>query len=197
MTQRLTLLLSIFVLLSSVHMAFAFDGNRKGFLLGGGLGLGVDTYTQELSDGIDTVKSDRLTDFSIGTDFKIGGGVSEQLFLYFHNQSAWFSIDNIFNDTVTIQSGVAGVGMTWFTSPEPRGFFLTATVGAAYWDTPFESDSDALTSLGAILGIGREFAPHWSVDASVLFGSPDRTESGITLDTTSLSVLITVTGIAY
>jgi hypothetical protein len=184
-------------LVSMVQSALAFDGMRKGFLLGGGLGLGVDSFKQEITDGATVLIGDRTNQFSLGTDFKIGAGLSPQTFLYFHNQSAWFSLKNIFDNDVTVQSGVIGIGFTWFTSPEPRSFFITGTAGISYWDLPFESDAEAWTSGGAIVGVGYEFSPHWSVDASLLLGSPEKDEGGLNAKTKSTSLLVTVTGVAY
>ena len=67
---------------------------------------------------IDLFNGDRHNEFSIGTDFEIGGGV----------------------------------GMTWSTSPEPCGFFVTSTLGTSYRGAPFESDSIVSTSCPKVAG---------------------------------------------
>ncbi|MBP2681376.1 MAG: hypothetical protein H6Q78_1239, partial [Candidatus Krumholzibacteriota bacterium] len=66
---------------TSVH---AFDGNRKGFILGGGLGPGWTSYAQGYGDSFDGEDtSARETKFGLATDFKIGGGINEKIMVYY------------------------------------------------------------------------------------------------------------------
>lgn len=190
------LVLGLTVMVANAH---AFDGKHRGFLLGGGLGVGVDTVRPEISDRGDfiVIRGDDVSYAALGTDFKIGGGVSERTMLYFHSQGAWFGDTDVNGDDVTYSSGVAGLGVTWFTSSKPHSFFLTGTMGIASLDLPFEDDFPEWTSFGVILGVGYEFARHWSVDGSFVIGAPDRTESGITGRVNSVSLLFTVTALAY
>jgi hypothetical protein len=70
-------------------------------------------------------------------------------------------------------------------------------MGVATWDLPFEHDFSKWTSFGVILGVGYEFARHWSVDGSFVVGAPEHTEAGITGRVNSVTLLLTVTALAY
>jgi len=173
--------------------ASAFDGKRKGFILGGGLGLGYVNFTQSIN-GMEGESEGKT---ALVTNFKIGGGFSEQFWLYYSNQNAWFSLTNVLDNDVTIASGVGGIGFTWFTSPEPKGLFLTGTIGLGSWDAPFEDGSSMWTGFGLMAGVGYEFAAHWAVDLSLMWGTPETTESSFTFKSEFFGVMATVTGMAY
>ena len=199
MKGLMTVVLLAFGLTLVFANAYAFDGKHKGFLLGGGLGVGVDTVRPEISDrgNFITIRGDDVSYAALGTDFKIGGGVSERTLLYFHSQSAWFGDTDINGNDVTFASSVTGLGVTWFTTPNPHSFFLTGTMGIATFDLPLEDNFQAWTSFGVILGVGYEFARHWSVDGSFVIGAPERTENNITGRVNSVSLLFTVAALAY
>lgn len=65
-----------FVLFLVNTNAHAFDGQRKGFLLGIGLGPGFTSFTQEVAVSIfgfhESVKSDRENKAGVISDLKIG-----------------------------------------------------------------------------------------------------------------------------
>ena len=63
--------------------------------------------------------------------------------------------------------------------------------------TPFEADSDTWYGFGFIAGGGVEFARHWSVEVTALWGNPDLKEQGVELSTNAVSVMITIAGLVY
>ena len=71
--------LIVAVLVLTAGSAEAFDGNRKGFILGGSLGAAATN----IEDGD--------TKGSLATEFIIGGGISPQVLLYYTNYGTWFS----------------------------------------------------------------------------------------------------------
>jgi hypothetical protein len=77
MRSRRVMPIAILLCLTSVGGVDAFDGQRKGFVLGAGLGGGVYTFTQSL----DMAKSDRVTEGVITTDVRIGGGLNDKFVL--------------------------------------------------------------------------------------------------------------------
>jgi len=186
------ILLAVVVTMAAAIPASAFDGKRKGFLLGGGLGLGSYSYTLSIDD----LEGPDESTGSLVTNFKIGGGFSEQFLLYYNAHINWFS-QSILDTDLTVASGISGLGFTWFTNPDPKGLFLTGTLGFASWDYPFEDDSDMLTGFGVALGLGYEFAPHWAVDLNLMFGSPERSVLDATLKSEFVGLAVTVTGLAY
>jgi len=183
-------------MLCSFGNAHAFDGERKGFILGGGIGLGMTSFTQSVAGFGERVSADRETKPSFVTDFKIGGGFSEQVLLYWTSRVSWFSLENIFGDTVTIASGTAGVGITYFPNPDSN-FYLLGGLGLATWGSPFESDTSTATGLGLLGGIGFELSPHWTLDITLSLGNSSLTESGVELTNGVAALLVTFNGIAY
>jgi hypothetical protein len=58
-------------------------------------------------------------------------------------------------------------------------------------------DSSAQAGLGISGGVGYEFAPHWSVEAVVGWGSPEEESGGSTLKTDALVFAVRIHGLAY
>jgi opacity protein-like surface antigen len=175
----------------------AFDGHRKGFVLGFGAGLGMTSFTQTLGAGSLSATSDRENKAGLATDFRIGGGFNEQFLLYYVNRASWISLENVFGNSVTIVSSVGLLGATYYfqsASPSP---YVHGLLGLSSWDAPFESDTDALTGLGFGGGVGYEFSPHWSIEGSLNYSRPSKTVQGIEVSTDATSLQITVNGLAF
>lgn len=78
MSFRSTVLLVIaFLTLALISDADAFDGNRKGFILGGGLGLGVTSFTQTVGGFGPRLTLERGRKLGLQTSFRIGYAPSE------------------------------------------------------------------------------------------------------------------------
>lgn len=186
-------------MLVAASAAHAFNGKRRGFILGFGVGGGLTSFTQTLTVpayGYDET-SGRENEFSIATDFKIGGGFNEQFLLYYVNRVSWFSIENVFEEDVTIANSVGLVGVSYYfqqTAPSP---YLLGLVGVSMWDAPFESGASSQTGFGIGGGVGWEFSRHWSLEATINWGLPRDKESGIEVKTNAFSVLVTINGLAY
>nr|MBN2276278.1 hypothetical protein [candidate division Zixibacteria bacterium] len=166
---------------------FAFDKERKGFILGFGLGPGFTSYSEtRVESGQDDVTQDG-SKFSFLSNFKIGYAPSNQLMVYWLSNVAWYGIDTSvemyydgdkesylpYND-VTLLSGVGGIGVTYFFRPKAPSIFVTAGAGLSAMSLPFEG-TDTRTGLGISGGIGYEFARNWCLEASVIWGDAKRT----------------------
>lgn len=198
MSRWIAVLVPLGTFLAISTPARAFDGNRKGFMLGAGLGLGMTSFTQEVEiTGLGSNKSDRESKTGLATDFRIGAGLSEQFSLYYVNRVAWFSIDNALGDKATIANSVGLVGGTYHLKPEGPSFYLNGLIGLSSWAAPFESGSDASTGFGFGLGAGYEFSKHWSVEGNLGFGSPSDESGGVKLTTNATTFSITINGTAY
>lgn len=186
------------VLLAISTPSSAFDGNKKGFMLGGGLGPAFSSFTQEVDiTGLGSAKSDRESKAGLGTDFRIGAGVSEQFMLYYVNRVAWFSIENVFSENVTIANSIGLLGGSYYLKPDATGMYLNGLVGLSSWTAPFESGAEAAVGFGIGVGAGYEFAKHWSVEANLGFGAPSDESGGTKVTTNVTSFAITINGIAY
>ncbi len=154
----------------------AFDGQRKGFILGGGLGAGWLNYKEP---GLEFDK------FSAAGNFKIGYAPSNSLEIYFTDNVHVFQYEgNSFG------VGIGGIGVTKYLSPEGRGFFIFGGAGMGLF-MRFESGWDSTSGFGLIGGIGYDFAKHWNIQADVIYTT---FESGLIK---SLSIRATINFLAF
>jgi len=190
-------LIAAFILTTASGVA-AFDKQRKGFILGFGIGPGVASFTETL-DSADVEETFEESKFGFTTDFKIGYAPSEKLMVYWMSKVVWVGKDDTvvtdIDESITAVTGVGGVGLTYFLKPEAPSLFISLGVGLGVWSYPFE-DYDPLTGLGITGGFGYEFSPNWSLEASILYGKPsgDDVEWKYTSDFISAGLTINVTG---
>jgi hypothetical protein len=141
--------LVVFMVLSS--QLLAFDGLRKGFILGGGAGPGYLTYEE-------------VDKFCLATNFKIGFAPSNTFEIYYLNSVSWFGISSS-----TFVNGLTGLGLTKYLNPEGRGLFVFGGVGLALlWEL---GGNESGSGLGLTGGAGYDIAKHWSVQADVTYCS--------------------------
>lgn len=161
----------------------AFDGLRKGFILGGGVGGSYLTYKEPWPVG-DFRKLDK---FSLETNFRIGHAPSNSLEIYWFTTVSWSALP-YGSSMIT----VGGIGLTKYLNREGKGFFLFSGLGssansAGSWFGETKSE----IGLGLIGGVGYDIAKHWSVQGDVVyasFGSGERT---------SLAVRVTLNFLAF
>lgn len=180
-------------MLISAASSLAFDGQRKGFILGGGIGFGMASYTQTVNDET----SDRENKGAVITDFKIGFAANEQTEIYYTSKVSWFSLKNVFDETVTIANGIGAVGVSYSLKTYAPTWFLTGGLGLSSWDAPFESNSDAWIGFGLFAGAGYEFSKHYGVEFDILYGKPSTSVGGNDASTNALAVKATINALAY
>ena len=196
------LILIVLITLFLIVSANAFDGKRKGFILGFGIGPGLTSFTQEVA-GRDyyqdwvIVKSDRSNKMAIMTDFKIGYAPTDFYEIYYTSKVSWFGITNVLGDNVTIANGLGALGATYYFTPQVPSPFISGGIGFSTWATPFESGSKTWTGFGLFAGVGYEFARHWSVEFDLLWGKPGTSEFGIDVSSNAFSVKATVNVLGY
>lgn len=153
--------LVILLVVFSVSPASAFDGLRKGFVLGGGLGIAP---TSSWDVGFDD-------DSNVGTggNLFIGYGWNE------FNMIVYEGNFTIYNTTLEDHSAVQGfTGVAWyhFFGPIGRSFFTVAGLGIYRFET-FPTVNNSGT--GALLGIGYDLARH--IQAAVYLSAGKTSES--------------------
>jgi hypothetical protein len=196
-TRNILLAVSVVgVMLLMATNASAFDGQRKGFILGFGLGPGMDMHKQNASVSAvgasisDTDYVDK-SKFAFMTDFKLGYAPTDQLIIYYDNKVSWIKGD--FGEVVVVDvsipkatvmgyadvmvlSGLTGLGVNYFFAPQAPSPFVTGGLGLAS-AMAFESGATAKIGFGFFVGGGYEFAPHWYVEGDVCYGSATNSES--------------------
>ncbi|MBE0595617.1 MAG: hypothetical protein IH616_24790, partial [Gemmatimonadales bacterium] len=101
---------------------------RRGFIIGGGLGPGLTA-------------GDVDTKVGVATDFKIGAMIGESIQLYYGNKMNFTG-----GELVDIQgTGVGGLGITY---QMPSGFRINGLVGLSSWVVYVDSESDAKVGFG-------------------------------------------------
>ena len=133
-----------------VVVAGPAHAQRKGFIIGGGLGPG-------------TTSGDTETNFGVTTEFKIGGMIGESIQLYYANRLNW--TDSDFGDVEA--TGVGGLGITY---QMQNKFRLNGLVGAASSLVYLGSDITNNNGFGFGAGVGYEFAKHWILGLDGSFG---------------------------
>jgi hypothetical protein len=205
--RRTTLLLSLLapVILINAATAFAWDGKRKGFVLGVGAGGGLASnkpYANSSGFGAGgTTEGERESKFAIMTDFKIGYAPSNQVAIFWMSKVAWFGYDVVYQNQVlqsyTIANGIGGVAVAYYFNPEGPSPYLTGGLGFSTYDAPFEENFDGFSGSGFALGAGYEFSKHWSVEGNLSWGSPNTDLQGGELGFKSLAVRVTVNVLGY
>jgi len=142
-------LVAVLLLASSGEAA----AQRKGFIIGGGIGPGL-TF------------GDVETKFGGTTDFKIGAMLGQSLQVYyrnsvnFTNSSAGYDVEG---------SGVGGLGVTY----QPAGKYrVNGVVGVASRIGILGGDWNADTGFGLGAGVGYEFADLWIINLDGAWGRP-------------------------
>lgn len=157
--------------------------NRKGFIIGGGIGLGGLSMTASAGGG--SVTESRLV---FQTDFKIGYAPTNTLEIYYVNKVAWWG-----ESDVTLIQGLSSIGFSnYLNAQTATGIFLTGGIGVSVLAAPFE-DVSSSSGFGLFGGVGYEFTKHWSVQGDLLYSNIE--DSGVTLN--SLGIRIVLSGLSY
>ncbi|NUO79219.1 outer membrane beta-barrel protein [candidate division KSB1 bacterium] len=202
-TTLLLLLLAPVILINATN-AFAWDGKRKGFVLGVGAGGGLASFKPyaKFSDN-ETSDGERTSKFAFMSDFKIGYAPSNQVALYWMSKVAWFGYTFEYRDefidlreSYTLANGIGGVGVSYYFQPEGPSPYVSAGFGFSTWDAPFEENSDGISGSGFALGAGYEFSKHWSLEGNLTWGSPNE-KGDEELGFKTLAVRVTVNVLGY
>lgn len=159
------------------HSARAFDGNRQGFQLGLGLGAHGSEFANESETGV-------------GSNFKIGWGITNQFSIYYVNYVSWFNAGGYL-----YTSALSGVGGAFYFSPTRPSFYLTAAVGAASLNG-IDTDDDLVDNSasgdggGVAFGFGFELRKLLSFEATFVVSNIDY-DNSILGDQDHNSVLLT------
>jgi opacity protein-like surface antigen len=140
----------VIALVVLVVVAVPAHAQRKGFIIGGGLGPG-------------TTSGDLDTKIGVTTEFKIGGMVGQSIQLYYANRLNW--TDSDFGDLAA--TGVGGLGITYQLQNK---FRINGLVGASNTLILLGSDIESEYGFGFGAGVGYEFAKHWIVGLDGSFG---------------------------
>jgi opacity protein-like surface antigen len=143
--------LGLTVLLGLV-LASDAEAQRRGFIIGGGLGAGLSA-------------GDVNTEVGVATDFKIGAMIGESIQLYYANKM-------VFTPTEVADFAGTGVGGLGITYQMPNGFRINGLVGLSSYILYFDGDATAEWGFGIGAGVGYEFTKYWLINLDGSWGQP-------------------------
>jgi hypothetical protein len=159
----------------------AFDGNRKGFVLGGGAGLAATANWK-----VETV-DESGTGFAL--QFIIGGAFDEYNMLVYEGNVVSYNSDLADG---SIAQGFNGASFYHYFGPPGKAAFGAVGIGLTYFKA---ADFDANDpGFGLLLGAGYEFAKHWQVAA---YFSHGKSKEAGTWDYDHNHLSIIVSGVAF
>lgn len=191
MKVKITIIMLIVLMVSS---AFAFDGQRKGFVLGGGLGFSPTFKWEAEMIGYDYANNMFMRKFNetnagIGMNLMIGFGWDEKNMIVYDINFAGGDSD-FYNQFIAQQYN----GISWyhyFGNGMTSQFFSTVGLGLYNFDGENMSGFDA--GFGILLGGGYEFSRHWQVGLYLSAGKT--TLRSVDFNHTHLNILIS--GVAF
>jgi hypothetical protein len=199
----LVFIILCFVLTMTVN-SFAFDKERKGFILGFGLGPGFSSYSQTIdSTGGKQIDDESLSKAALFTDFKIGYAPSNQLMIYWLSKVNWFGREDTIQTTtstrkeaITVANGVGGLGITYFFKPKAPSIYVTVGGGFSARSEPFRG-TDAWLSYGFAGALGWEFQQNWALELSALYGKPTHSASPYDYDANFTGIGLSINVLGY
>ena len=181
--NKTTALAYLFLLLAFSNV-FAFDGERKGFILGGGIGAGYLSNTFSVNSFSET---DSRAVFL--TNFKIGYAPSNTLEIFYISKVSWWG-----ESDVTFILGLSAIAATvYLDNTTETGWFISGGLGLSALSAPFETDLESSNGFGFFGGVGYEFLSHWSFEVDLLYSTINEGDA----DFNSFGVLVTINGLAF
>ena len=172
--KKLMSVVIIGVLCLTVMHANAFDGGRKGFQVGGGIGVG-------------SAKVDDDSYTGLASTFKLGGGITDQISLHYCNRVVFFKDDGV-EDWWAL--GLSSLALTYYLTPDAPSLYLTGEAGVTSLIDLTEHESFE-SAFGFSVGVGYEFASHYAIEANYMAGQVEI--SGKDEDVSSITLSLTAT----
>ena len=186
--------LIIFLILIVSSNVSAWDGERKGFILGAGLGTGFVSHTQK-AKGCKSIDESNIG-FSING--KIGYAPNNYLMIYNMGPGTFFKNIHILDDKKRmIVSGINGLGISYYfnkTAPSP---YIMGGIGISIWRAEFEPDIDDLEGTGFIIGGGYEYKSRFSIEGHFSWANASKEISETDYKAKFFSINITLNVIGY
>jgi hypothetical protein len=205
--KKVSFIIAVLVFLIVSTLAFCKKNERRGFIIGGGLGASYLLAHQTIDDGDKEIKSDTEDRVSVNTDIRIGLGFKgNKLLLYYWNKVNWFLWKSdsgreflfLTNEGLAL-NGIHGIGATRYFKPSAPALYLNGGIGAATWRIrPLNIlASESQVGIGVVGGVGYEFEPHWSVEGTFMWSRPHVTEQGVTTTTNSFVITLCLVALSY
>ena len=185
--KRLLIALSLMIAVL-VCSASGFDGKRKGFVLGGGLGImpgsswSLDTFDVRIGFLTEPPIDENKT--GMGMNLRIGFAWNESNMVVFESNLSRYNSD-ILRNRIVIQ-GFSGPTLYHHFGRVGKSFFVAAGLGFYFFDV---DDFEAFDpGLGLLVGGGLEFARH--IQMAGYFASGKTSDNGVDYGHSHFSILV-------
>ena len=152
--------------------ALAFNGNRKGFILDGGMGAGW--VSVDLRDFI----GHKENKVAVTTDINIGLATSNRVGFFLCNKLSWFGLSQG-PERKLYSSGLHALSFRYYDREEQTAY-PTVGIGLATLSTPFSNDPHIWTGWGALIGVWLEYGRHTTLELNLIYSSVSY--YGLTID---------------
>jgi hypothetical protein len=190
------LLVGICLLVGSSATVSAFDGQRQGFVLGGGLGIApAITVSADLKmtlpgDGQLSIAGLEDTRAGLGGNVFAGYAWDNRNMLVFEINGAAFR-----DNDVTVSQSFNGLNWYHYFGQQGHSGFTVVGLGIYSFDTDETDPTDH--GGGLLLGGGFEFAPHYQIGGYLSFGQTSYEESGVGIDLKHSTFSVVLSGVVF
>lgn len=189
--MRRVLTMSVVIIILSSSVAWSFDGERRGFVLGGGLGAATTNIEVKGEPPYDD-------EAAVGAHVLIGYGWNELNMLVVEANLSAYEPDN---SLLTVTVGFGGISWYHYFTPDNKSFFTVVGLGAMNYDIHVDDpsgdyDKSADPGGGLLLGAGYRFARHFQV-AMYLSAGETSVSPNPSLDFEHVNVSVLVSAIAF
>ena len=184
MTNRV-IILSIALVVFMGTVADAFNGHRRGFVLGGGLGVSPRSALEIEGRG-----DSKVHHVALATNVIVGYGWSESNLLVYDINMATYRLDTDSTD-VTISQGYTGPAWYHYYGEQGKSLFTVVGIGFFRYFVRGDDMSALESGPGTMIGVGYEFLGHWQIGVYRTGGFTNI--KGVDYDHSNYSVIVTGT----
>jgi hypothetical protein len=190
--------MAIALVLAMFSTAMAFKNERKGFIMGFGMGIGVTTFTQSIKEDDYKITSPSENHPTLLTDFLIGGAPDSLVEVFVTTKISWFKMVNIYQNRVIVANAATGIGFSRYFHEHTPTWYITGGITMATWSLPFEKSAPPmLKGPGFFIGAGQEFEPHQAIEFDLIYGNPSYTVNYDKFSTSAWSFRVVFNAIDY
>ena len=195
--MKRTCIIAVLVFHSVATLSFSSMRNeRRGFILGLGIGASFLTWSQDYGDGVMQASSDFEWVIPICTDIRIGFGLPNNRFIiYYWNKVNWFQVKTEEDASLT-WNGLHALAASYYFNSSVPSVYVNLGIGLSSWRQAWHVIESA-SGLGVSAGVGYEFQRHWSVEAALMFTRPKTEYLLGSITTNTFAISLCIVGILY
>jgi len=189
--SKLTIVLMLFISTSIL----AWDGERKGFVLGLGFGPGYDVYNGIQWDAIGP-DADSNTSWGSAASPKIGYAFNNNIALFYTRYPLSYNVKSSNGNDVGIVSCTEALQVVYFLEDQAPSLFFGLGAGVGYFfdqevlaEPAMNYSPNSLKGIGAMASIGFEPFKHITTELALNYRAPQKDASVF-----AFSLLVSVMG---